>query len=88
MHEILATAMVLGACKDRGGQILPNLMFRIHKRHISGIIPGKTIYLLRNSIGKSCVIYLPCAPEICRFDVQNVKLGKIRPRYFNGLEKT
>ena len=41
MHEILATAMVLGARKDRGGQILPNLMFRIQKRHISGTIPGK-----------------------------------------------
>ena len=27
-------------------------------------------------------------PEICRFWVQNVKLGQIRPRYFNGLEKT
>ena len=27
-------------------------------------------------------------PEICRFWVQNVKLGKIRPRHFNGLEKT
>ena len=38
MHEILATAMVLGARKDRGGQILPNLMFRIQKRHISGTI--------------------------------------------------
>ena len=41
MHDILATAMVLGARKDRGGQILPNLTFRIQKRHISGTIPGK-----------------------------------------------
>ena len=41
MHEILATAMVLGLRKDRGGQILPNLIFRIHKQHISGTIPGK-----------------------------------------------
>ena len=39
MHEILATAMVLGA------------------------------------------------PEICCFWVQNVKLGQIRPRHFNGLKK-
>jgi hypothetical protein len=41
MHEILATAMVLGARKDRGVRFLPNLMFRIQKRHISGTIPGK-----------------------------------------------
>ena len=27
-------------------------------------------------------------PEICHFWVQNVKLGKNRPRHFNGLEKT
>ena len=27
-------------------------------------------------------------PEICRFGVQNVKLGKIGPRRFIGLEKT
>ena len=41
MHEILATAMVLEARKDRGGQILPNLTFKIQKPHISGKIPGK-----------------------------------------------
>ena len=41
MHEILATAMVLRAGKDRGGQILPDFIFRIHKQHISGTIPGK-----------------------------------------------
>ena len=38
MHDILATAMVLGAHKYRGGQILPDLMFRIQKRHISGFM--------------------------------------------------
>ena len=27
-------------------------------------------------------------PEICRFGIQNVKLGKIWPLRFNGLEKT
>ena len=27
-------------------------------------------------------------PEICHFWVQNVKLGKNRPRHFNRLEKT
>ena len=43
MHEILATAMVLGARKDRGGQILPNFMFRIQKWHISGT---KTLFLM------------------------------------------
>ena len=41
MYEILATAMVLEASKDSGGQILPNLVFRIQKRHISGTIQGK-----------------------------------------------
>ena len=36
MHEILATAMFLGAHKDRGGQIFPNLTFESQKPHISG----------------------------------------------------
>ena len=36
MHEILATVMFLGAHKDRGGQIFPNLTFESQKPHISG----------------------------------------------------
>ena len=41
--------------------------------------------------GTSCLqlAVLTCIlPQICRFDVQNVKLGKNRPPHFDGLEKT
>ena len=34
MQEILATVMFLGAQKDRGVQILPNLPFKSKKQHI------------------------------------------------------
>ena len=47
MHEILATAMFLGAHKDRGGQIFPNLTFESQKPHISGKIK-KSIFFEGN----------------------------------------
>ena len=37
------------------------------------------------SVGKVSINYI--LPKICQFWVQNVKLGKNRPRHFNGLKK-
>ena len=36
MHEILGTAMFLGAHKDRWVRFFPNLTFESQKPHISG----------------------------------------------------
>ena len=63
------------------GQILPNLIFWTQNWHFSGKIQKG---------GRLCQphYYTCILPEICRFWVQNVKLGQIQPRHFNGLEKT
>ena len=79
--------MFLGACKDRGGQILPNLTFESQKLHISGQIQVPLCQnlcffeLQISNFGSSCVF------EPIKL-IQNVMIGQIRPRHFNRLEKT
>ena len=73
-------------------------MFRIKQRHILGTIQGKIHVPLCHGCSQN-IMHLSqetkiwnngtcILPEICRFGVQNVKLAKIQPRRFNGLEKT
>ena len=66
---------------EMGRSILPNLTFWTQKRHISG-----KIQVLKKQLFWHNGTWI--LPEICRFWVQNVKLGKIWPPHFNGLEKT
>ena len=63
------------------GQILPNLTIWTQKWHISG-----KIQVLKKQLFWHNGTWI--LPEICRFWVQNVKLGKIWPHHYNRLEKT
>ena len=80
-----------GDCTKWWGQILPNLTFRIQKCliQVQSQVKSRSLthetFFLHNG---TCILPEIQPAEICKFWVQNVKLGKIWPRHFNGLEKT
>ena len=91
MHEILATAMVLGARKDRGVRFF----LTWHLKVKNGIFQVRSQVKSKYHYAKICVFWvtkfkfwLQHFTWNSRFGIQNVQLGKIWPRRFNGLAKT
>ena len=80
MHEILATAMVLRADTDRGVRFYLTWCLEFK----NGTFQVSYIYLKKQRFwyNGTCIL-----PEMCRFRIQNVKFGQIRPHHFNGLKK-
>ena len=86
MHEILATAMFLGARKDRGVRFYLTWHLKVKTR----IFQVKSKY----QFAKICVFWVTNFKfwlQLCFFEpiklIQNVKIGQIWPCYFNELKK-
>ena len=71
------------------GRILPNLTFWLPKRHISGKIQHVWRQNLMSLTQETLFWHNGTwiLPEICRFWIQIVMLGKIWPRHFYRLKK-